>query len=213
MMDRVDAGSDLKSGAGLAAAALGLVVLLTALGCAPSPEAERADDRSAAAERALERARAAAVQLGGRLAGELGAQLEAGTPAAAIDVCSRIAPAAAADLSREGVRIRRTSLRVRNPANAPDGWERAWLSTFEETVARGDWPAEVHEIDEVAGELRFLRPIGINEMCLTCHGTADELDPEVRQGLASLYPDDRATGFSPGDLRGAFSVRVRLEGS
>ena len=195
----------------LGMASLAMVLWLVALGCAPSPDVTGVGEGSSSAEQALERARAAADELGRRLAGELGAQLEAGTPAAAIDVCSRVAPVTADELSREGLRIRRTSLRVRNPANAADAWERSRLSEFEETVAGGDWPAELHEIDEAAGELRFLRPIGINEVCSTCHGSAEELDPEIRQSLAELYPDDRATGFAPGDLRGAFSVRVRLE--
>ena len=210
-MSRAETSGNVKRCLGPGGMAVAMVAWLSALGCAPTPQAERADEPSIVAERALERARAAADELGRRLAGELGAQLEAGTPAAAIDVCSRIAPAAAKELGREGTHIRRTSLRVRNPANAPDAWERAWLSRFEETVAGGGWPAEIHEADEAAGELRFLRPISVNEVCLTCHGVAEELDPEVRQGLAESYPDDRATGFAAGDLRGAFSVRVPFE--
>ena len=198
-----------RRGAGLVS--LAMAAALLAIGCAPSPEAESVDPGPPVTEQALERARAAADELGRRLSGELGAQLEAGTPPAAIDVCSRIAPAAAEEISREGLGIRRTSLRVRNSANAADDWERGWLSRFEETVAAGDWPGEVHEVDEAAGELRYLRPIGLNEVCLTCHGRAEELDPEVRQSLAERYPEDRATGFAVGDLRGAFSVRVRFE--
>jgi hypothetical protein len=42
-------------------------------------------------------------------------------------------------------------------------------------------------------------------MCLQCHGEA--LAPEVTQALAARYPDDRATGFREGQLRGALSIR------
>jgi hypothetical protein len=34
----------------------------------------------------------------------------------------------------------------------------------------------------------------------------DQLSPEVRAALAEQYPDDQATGFEVGDLRGAFIV-------
>ena len=44
--------------------------------------------------------------------------------------------------------------------------------------------------------------------CLACHGPAEALDEEVRVALAELYPEDRATGFRSGDLRGWFWVEV-----
>ncbi len=181
---------------------------LTASGCAGESEPEIS---GAAAGAALERARSATDELGRRLMSELGEQLAAGTPAGAITVCSRIAPAAATELSRDGLVIRRTSLRLRNPDNAPDTWERAGLTRFDEVVAGGGRPTEVHEIDAARRELRYLRPILLGAGCLLCHGPQEELDPEVRRRLAEHYPEDRATGFSAGDLRGAFSVRVRLD--
>ena len=44
--------------------------------------------------------------------------------------------------------------------------------------------------------------------CLQCHGKVDDLAPEVRDVLAKNYPQDRATGFAAGDLRGWFWVEV-----
>ena len=41
-------------------------------------------------------------------------------------------------------------------------------------------------------------------------GRAGEIAPEVRPILKQHYPDDQATGFAPGDLRGAISVRVTV---
>ncbi len=180
------------------------------LGCGPSRGAERVEPRPAAVEAAVGRARAAADTLGHRLLTELAQRLDRDGPAAAIDVCAEIAPNAAEEISREGVRIRRISLRPRNPDNAADAWEQAWLERFAQILAEGGQPSEVHEIDESGGELRFLRPIRIGAVCLSCHGPVESLDPGVRQRLAELYEEDRATGYSVGDLRGAFSVRVPL---
>ena len=77
------------------------------------------------------------------------------------------------------------------------------------TGCSGEPVAEIHEVDPATGELRYLRPILVEPACLLCHGAEEELDPEVRRRLAERYPEDRATGFAEGDLRGAFSVRVR----
>ena len=43
--------------------------------------------------------------------------------------------------------------------------------------------------------------------CVACHGDRDTLDPAIQAILNEQYPHDRATGYSPGDLRGAFSVK------
>lgn len=213
MMDRWEGRHPAIDRPRIGAVSLVLVMGLAALGCGPGPGANGLADRPADVEGALVRARATADRLGQRLIAELGAQLAGGGAAAAIDVCSEIAPAAAAELSREGIEVRRTSLRVRNPANAAGEWERAWLLRLEETVVRGEQPGEVHEVDEATGELRYLRPIVVGAVCLQCHGTVEQMDPEVRRRIAERYPEDRATCFSTGDLRGAFSVRVRLDPS
>lgn len=194
--------------------ALGTMLLLCLapglFACGPNRAAEQVGPRPAQVEAALGRARAAADELGHRLLTELAQRLDSDGPAAAIGVCSQIAPEAAAEISREGVRIRRVSLRPRNPGNAADAWERAWLERFAGVVAGGGEPSEVHEIDESGGELRFVRPIRTGAVCVSCHGPVEDLDAGVRRRLAELYERDQATGYSVGDLRGAFSVRVRL---
>jgi len=42
-------------------------------------------------------------------------------------------------------------------------------------------------------------------MCLACHG--DNIAPEVTAAIRAHYPEDQATGFATGQLRGAFSIR------
>ena len=39
---------------------------------------------------------------------------------------------------------------------------------------------------------------------MNCHGT--DIKPKVKEKLDELYPEDEATGFFLGDLRGAFVV-------
>lgn len=178
------------------------ILLLVAAACG-----DRAPgDAEVAAARA--RASDAAAKLMGALFTELQAALAKGPPEQAIDVCADRAPAIARAIGAEtGLSVRRTSLRTRNPANAPDEWERAWL----ERATRGGAPAvDDAEVVREGGryQLRYVRVVRLAEMCTTCHGAPDTIPPAVREAVARRYPDDRATGFSPGDLRGVVSVRV-----
>jgi hypothetical protein len=64
-------------------------------------------------------------------------------------------------------------------------------------------------MDKVNGQkvLRYLTPLYIEEACLKCH-SAKETIPEV---IKEDYPEDRATDYTFGDLRGAISVIVPVD--
>lgn len=167
---------------------------------------------------ALERARSATRALVGDLMGELSAALSQGGPPQAVTVCSEVAQEIQARHGEGGVEVGRTSLRTRNPANRPDAFEHRWLERLEALHAAGELPPEVARVvpvpgdgDGAAQELRYLKPIVIgSDLCLRCHGPRDGLDPEVRRILDERYPDDEATGYAEGDLRGVVTVRVPL---
>ncbi|HMK70142.1 MAG TPA: DUF3365 domain-containing protein [Xanthobacteraceae bacterium] len=156
-----------------------------------------------------EAARAAATAFGMTLIGELQKAIAAGGPANAIGVCNVIAAKIAADMSAEkSMKIGRTSLKLRQPSNKPDEWELRQLQSFERRKAAGENPAniEVGEYVDKAGKtlFRYMKAIPTGELCLNCHGSA--LAPEVAAKLRQLYPQDAATGFKAGDLRGAFTI-------
>lgn len=187
------------------AATITAAVLAGALlpGCPdPGQRAEpgpRASDAPASPDAARSRAQAAAQALGARLLDRLQEALSAG-PGAGIEVCNAEAAGLTEAVGREhGVRIGRTAQRLRNPANAPPPWAAAHVG------ASGDAPRFEPLAD---GGLRALLPIRLQPLCVTCHGPEAQLAPEVRQVLAVRYPDDRATGFAPGDLRGWVWVEV-----
>jgi hypothetical protein len=157
----------------------------------------------------IDEGRQLAQQLGGQLKAELGRAMSSGGPVAAIAVCKTRAPEIAAQLSKDsGAIVGRTALRVRNPANAPDALERALLEQFSEELASGQFTGPLEAAFEINRggqvERHYMRAIPTDPLCLTCHGSA--LAPEVATAIARDYPDDQATGFEAGDLRGAFSV-------
>ncbi len=138
-----------------------------------------------------------------RLKPQLQAALESGPPAEAISVCSEVAPRVAAELSEEtGWSVKRVSLRPRNPGAQPDAWEREQLLVFDRTVAAGGNPGWAAA--EVDGQVRFLAPQRVGGVCLLCHG--ESIDADTAAALKRLYPEDRAVGYKPGDVRGAISL-------
>lgn len=147
----------------------------------------------------------------GELLGELQAAMQDGGAVNAIAVCNTKAPEIAAKAGSErGWRVARTSLKPRNPDNAPDAWETAVLKKFEARKAAGEDPAQI-EYSEVVTvkakkQFRYMKAIAIPQYapCLQCHGK--EIAPEVRAKLKALYPKDRATGYGTGDIRGAFTI-------
>ena len=136
--------------------------------------------------------------------------VQSGGPVNGITVCHDQAGQIATDLSQQlGMLVGRTSLKVRNPANAADNWELAVLKQFEARKTQGE-PADKLEffdvIDDDQGKktFRYIKAIPTGALCLNCHG--ENIKPEVDAKLKGLYPNDQARGFKEGDLRGAFTL-------
>ena len=151
------------------------------------------------------------------LKGELGKGIKAGGPVAAIGICNTRAPALATEHSQNsGWNVARTSLKLRNPNNAPDAWETEVLQQFEQQRAKGEGPyALVYtEIVEEGDEkyFRFMKGIVMPPLekmpCLMCHG--EELDANTAAALDELYPQDKARGYKAGQVRGAFTLKKKL---
>lgn len=159
-------------------------------------------------------ARARAMELGGKLKGQLEAAMKADGPVAALGVCKTVASTIASDLgSAYGGKIGRTALKVRNPANTADDFEKDVMQRFLAEAAKGADVAKLEhaEIVERNGKrvFRYMKAIPMAAApCAACHGTA--VAPELLQSIRELYPDDQAIGFRPGEIRGAFTIAKPL---
>lgn len=156
----------------------------------------------------LERSRALANAFMAELKAALGQALAEQGVAGAVGVCRERAPAIAARLSREsGAKVSRKAQRFRNPAAGLDALEVGhWAEFARQPLEAPGRPRELllaHESTD-GRHLRYLRAIPTAAMCLGCHGS--QIDPAVQAALDEHYPDDRATGFAEGDLRGLFSI-------
>ncbi len=158
-------------------------------------------------------ARAAAQQLGGTLKARLVAAMKAAGPVAAITVCAEEAYGIAAQVSEDtGMDVGRSALKLRNPGNAPDAWERTVLEQFLAAQNRGENLSTLEHSETVrTGDEKvfyWAKPILLQQPCTACHGT--NIAPEVTATLADYYPGDQATGFKVGELRGIFTVKKKL---
>ena len=161
----------------------------------------------------LSESRKVVKQFGGELKQELLAALNEGGPVTALSVCSQKAPVIAKKLAAgKSWTIARTSLTVRNPRNTPDMWQQKTLESFAKRKASGEDPGKMehYEVVTVEGKdvFRYMKAIPVVEPCLTCHG--QQLTYDLKSRLNELYPEDQATGFSVGDIIGAFSVSMSM---
>ena len=101
------------------------------------------------------------------------------------------------------------SLNPRNASRAvPDAWERGILEEFDRKKAAGATAGELVHAETVGSEYRYMQAQVAEGICLTCHGT--ELPNAAVSTLSEYYPDDAATGYSLGQVRGAISLRRPL---
>lgn len=182
-----------------------LLTMLAAITCLSTVLAETQDEIQLRIE---------AEQITKAFAGQLKPRLlqaiASGGPVQAISVCSEQAPLIARKLSAEsGWMVKRVSLKARNDKNAvPDQWERESLEDFDGRRARGEPADSLVRAESVNGRFRFMKAQAVEPLCLACHGTA--IGDDVKAALGSRYPNDQATGYSLGEIRGAFSLSRTL---
>lgn len=166
----------------------------------------------AADDAMLGEARKVAMKLPPKLLASLQEEISKSGPEGAIPVCKDMAPKMAGKVFEEtGWKIKRVSLKPRNEARAiPDDWEKAALEDFDKRAAAGESPAQLEKGEKVGNEYRYVKALPVQPLCLNCHGTADQISPTVKSVLDELYPNDRATGYSLGQIRGVISVRKPL---
>lgn|GEM_PF-426788 len=194
---------------------------VTAVRADPGPARDVTPEQVRVEAATLAQLHSAVSNLGNRTKVQLMARLEGEGPASALEAC---AVDAAQILSEVGsptlavgddavvspVVLGRSSHRLRNPANAGPEWVMAWLEAHRELPAKKAKPlSTVVETDD-GPQARVLKPLSTSGPCLLCHGPKAGLTEDVQKALATRYPDDHATGFLAGDLRGVIYAQADI---
>ena len=175
-----------------------------------------ADNKVEISENQVAGMRATAMEFMKDLKGILINQIQTNGILQAVSVCSDTAQVLTNNFGVEkGVYIKRVSLKNRNVNNAPDDFEKMILNKFALMQQNNELNGET-EYAEIVDEgefkyLRYVKPILVQAECLNCHGSENEIMPEVKQLISQAYPDDKAVGYKIGDLRGAVSLKKAIE--
>jgi Protein of unknown function (DUF3365) len=167
----------------------------------------------AAEDTALADSRAVAVSLMQQLGAELKKELATNGPDGAIKVCKNIAPELATKLSIEkGWRVTRVSLKTRNPLlGTADAWEQQALQEFDARAAKGEALDKMEfsaTVTEPGGRyFRYMKALPVQPLCISCHGSDEQIPASVKATLTEYYPHDRAIGYQVGQIRGAISIK------
>jgi cytochrome c553 len=138
-------------------------------------------------------------------------------PVKAVKVCKDVAPQIASQLSVEnGWKVARVTTKVRNPLmGMADQWERKALAEFEAKATEGESYETMSKTAVVDEDgkfyFRYMKPLVIKPVCLTCHGGDEQIPATVKNGLMEAYPFDQAKGYKDGELRGAVSIKQPMD--
>ena len=146
------------------------------------------------------------------LQAELMGTIEAKGISEAISVCNERAMSLTDSLSENLSRvkdIKRTSFKYRNPRNKPDSYEAEALEFYKSN------PENLNEvfiqkiIDRSGTHFRYYKPLTVKPLCTFCHGSVENMAPDLANKIQDLYPDDKASGYNIGDFRGVVRVSIQ----
>jgi hypothetical protein len=123
----------------------------------------------------------------------------------AVAFCNTSALSLTNSYANKNVTIKRTSDKVRNPANHPDSMEQRILEKF---LTMSDSTAKTATVVErdASGSIHYYKSIIMQAMCLNCHGNKEQIQPGTLKMIKSKYPDDAAIGYKEGNVRGLWHV-------
>lgn len=105
------------------------------------------------------------------------------------------------------VQVRRASHRPRNPSNRADSLEMVSIRNYLQQIADEKELAPL--IYSTRKGMVYHAPIRIpGQLCLSCHGQpGTDITESNLELIRKLYPEDEATGFAVGELRGIWTIQ------
>ncbi|MDO4728216.1 MAG: DUF3365 domain-containing protein [Bacteroidota bacterium] len=126
---------------------------------------------------------------------------------AALDFCNTHALSLTNTLTTKGIQVQRLTDKNRNPNNLihDDLDRKAWEQLKNNFSSDNTSETLVLEDEDKVYYYKSI-PLGM-PACLNCHGSKqNEISAEVQEVLRIKYPDDRATDYKLGELRGMWKL-------
>lgn len=139
-----------------------------------------------------------------------GAMKEGGVKKA-VDFCEGQAIPITNGVANEmGVTLARVSDKPRNPINAASEYEKELINDYAvqlKSTSENIVLASTHRTTEGSDSPTIYKPIIIKGLCLNCHGEVGKtLTEENNAFIKQFYPNDMATGYQEGEVRGLWKV-------
>ena len=122
----------------------------------------------------------------------------------AVEQCNIEAPIISQNISTKNLKVSRIAIKNRNLKNKANFEQEEVLKFFEQEISLGKSPKNLFKVLETKDSIQYLKPIVTGNVCLACHGS--NVSGDLKAKIKKLYPNDLATGFEEGSLRGAFLV-------
>lgn len=125
----------------------------------------------------------------------------------AIDFCNvKAIPITDSVSQLESVQIKRVSDKYRNPLNEPNSLEKDMLQSYANDLYNDLELKPVIHIN-TDGNPVYFNPIIVGALCLNCHGEVGKtVNSELAKVIKTHYPQDKATGYNEGQLRGMWVI-------
>ena len=139
---------------------------------------------------------------------ELKAAIKKGGVVNAISVCSEKALKITENIPKkcDGIKIKRTTFKYRNPGNKPDKLEQEALNYFRKHKKDKYYIQKVNVNGKVY--YNYYKKLKVAGICLKCHGDTKKMDRKLLEKLKTLYPEDKAVNYKAGDFRGVIKVSM-----
>ncbi len=110
---------------------------------------------------------------------------------------------------KKGISVKRVSLKLRNPDNAPTQDEKAVLKQIQKDFNKHKQIPKMIVKQVGDNKYKVYKPIFLKKnVCLKCHGNFKHRSKKAYKIIKEKYPHDKAIGYKAGDFRGAFVVEI-----
>jgi len=123
-----------------------------------------------------------------------------------IDFCNERAFQITDSISRaHQIMVKRAALKNRNPLNAMDEFETKVYKNFVISwINKGPIHGKILIND--LNQPVYYNVMTMKKFCLNCHGSSEQINPEVAKRIKELYPEDRAVDFTIMQPRGMWKI-------
>jgi len=105
--------------------------------------------------------------------------------------------------------LKRVTDKNRNEFNLAQSYEQDVLSEFEYSSGNSSNTSSLWSSWGSKFDFYYFKAINIDSSCLVCHGSKEEIPLGALKKIREIYSNDKAVGYSDGDLRGIYVVMIK----